>query len=136
MTEKQAEQTQQWFQDNINMKELDKKIEATLEYVKRFNSPDDNGEWNVWAYEFVDGHHGVYTIRLFLDEILNGGSNNHDTGSKWLDSKDQDEILSTFDGVSTQLADLFNANTSLPGTFWIGHNENDGSLGVTYSIKA
>lgn len=117
-----------WYQENINAAALDKKVEATLEYVKRFNEPDEEGDWVVFAYEVVSGAHGIHTVPLFLNEMAGEGL--------WTADNDSDELLGEFDEVSHMLAEAFNANTDLPGTFYVGHNEADGSLGVFYSVKA
>jgi hypothetical protein len=119
----------EWYLVNVKPEELDKKVKATLEYVKRFNEPED-GEWVVWAHEITSGAHGQYTVRIFLDEVLNQGN------EKYMNEDDLDVIMGTYDEVSSKLADDFNHATSLPGTFYLGHNEADGSLGVFYTERA
>jgi hypothetical protein len=118
-----------WYLLNIPKPgELDDKVTATLEYVKRFSEPDEEGEWVVFAYEMVSGAAGQFTVSEFI-EALTGAEGIHD---KW----DIDERMSAFDTLSRYLADEFNKHTKLRGTFYIGHNEADGSLGVFYSVKA
>lgn len=128
---KATELAMKWYLLNIpKPNELDDKVTATLEYVKRFNEPDEEGDWVVFAYEIIDGHHGQFTVRMFLDEVTNDGKEH------FMDMEDLDDIMGAFDTVSQELAKEFNRNSKLPGTFYIGHNEADGSLGVFYSVKA
>lgn len=123
------EKSMAWYLKNIpNPAEMDTKITATLEYVKRFNEPDEEGDWVVFAYEVVGGQHGQYTVRMFLNEIENT--------EQWMNVEDLDVLMEAFDEVSTELAKVFSKHTSLPGTFYVGNNEADGSLGVFYSVKA
>jgi hypothetical protein len=118
-----------WYLLNIPKPgELDSKVEATLEYVKRFSEPDEEGEWVVFAYEIVSGSAGQFTVSQFIEE-LTGAEGIHD---KW----DIDERMSAFDTLSRYLADEFNKHTKLRGKFYVGHNEADGSLGVFYAVKA
>jgi hypothetical protein len=64
---------------------------------------------------------------MFLDDVLET--------DQYMNEEDQDEVMETFDEVSHELSRLFNGNSKLHGTFWIGHHEADGSLGVTYSVR-
>jgi len=122
------EHVAQWYQNNIDPKALDKKVEATLEYIKRFRDPDEDNEWVVFAHELVDGHHGQYTVRMFLDAI--------EGTERWMDVGDMNEIMGTFDESGTSLAKEFKKHSKLPGNFYVGHNEADGSLGVFYHVRA
>jgi hypothetical protein len=125
------EQAQKWYKENIqNPAELDKKIKATLEYLKRFNEPEQ-GDWVVFAYETTSGSHGQYTIRTFLDEVLSPAQIN-----RYMLLEDMDDILGTYDALSDVMARLFQEHSKLSGKFYMGTNEADGSLGVFYYEKA
>ncbi len=120
---------QKWFA-GIDVKEIDKKAQATVDYVKRFMKPDEDNEWTVFAHEIASGAHGQFTTRVFLDTVMNDGE------EVFMTIEDQDILMGVFDSASTLVSDYFNHKTTLPGRYYVGHNEADGSLGVFYSVKA
>ncbi len=122
----------EWYLLNVNPGELDKKIKATIDYLKRVNDPEDE-RITVWAFEIVSGSHGQYTVRVFLDEVLNQG---HEKYMNVEDSEDHtNELMRLYDEVSGLVAKEFQRGSKLVGEFYIGHHEADGSLGVYYSIR-
>lgn len=134
-TTKQAREKEMavWF-SGINMDEVDNKAQATVDYVKRFMEPED-GNWTVFAYEIASGAHGQFTVRVFLDEVIAHGKETY-MSDEFSHEDYTDVIMERFDEASRYVADLFNTKTNLPGKYYVGHNEADGSLGVFYSVKA
>lgn len=118
----------EWYLVNVNSEELDNKIKATVDYLKRINDPEDE-RFTVWAFEIVSGAHGQYTLRVFLDEVLNQGH------EKYMHVEDMDELMSLYDEVSVLVGKEFAKGSKLLGEFYVGHHEADGSLGVYYSIR-
>lgn len=119
----------EWYLLNINPKELDKKVEDTLDYVKRVTASDTDGYWHVWAREIVSGSNGQFTRQIFLDDILDNGNDGY------IFEDDLDVILEKYEEVSNHLAKVFNHHTKLPGVFSIGMHPADNSVGVFYVVK-
>lgn len=119
-----------WFNVAVDIEYTDKNIQATVDYIKRFMEPDENGNWTIFGFEVVDGSHGLLTIEVFLDTILHNGE------EKFVNEADVDIITRTFEEVHTEVSRLFNKATSLPGEYYVGTNEANGSLGFYYSVKA
>lgn len=117
----------EWYLLNVKPEELDKNVKATLDYVKRFNEPED-GEWVLWAREITSGNYGQFITSAFLDDVLNNGN------SEQLEPVD-DEMIDLYDDVCMMLAKEFNRGSKLVGAFYIGQHEADGSLGVFYKER-
>lgn len=121
-----------WYTGNIDPEGTDKKVQATLDYLRRLDGAGEDG-YTVWAHEIISGKHEVYTTRMFLDEVLCNGIAVY--MKMELTDAVEDELMMRFDAATKELAFLFNRNSKLPGQFYVGNNEADGSLGVFYAVN-
>lgn len=131
----QQQSIENWYTGHIAPKELDKKVTATIDYVARFNTPE-NGKWRIWAHEITTGAHGSNTMGVFLIEVLDIMPFGQDSEEFDELCKDLDQLVSLFDDVSESLAKEFNRHTDLIGKFTVEVNEADGSIGAFYTVKA
>lgn len=128
-----------WYLKNVEpTSELDKKVQATLDYVKRLQ-PDDE-EYTIWAYELVNSRHGQFAPRLFISMILNGmesevlGKFDEVTDSNVLEKFDLvEEVYDLAEELGNYVAACFNHYSKMPGVYHFGTHEADGSLGVYYT---
>lgn len=122
-----------WYRQHIKPEALDQKVEATLDYIRRIEDGDEG--YTVWAHELVSGKHGVYTTRIFLDDILCHGIEVY-MAMDAEDEDNQDIIMAQYSATSKELARVFRQFSKLPGEFYVGSNEADGSLGIFYEVSA
>lgn len=111
-----------------NPEELDKKITATLVYLKRFPVPENN-IWTIWAFEVVDGSLRKNSVPIFLDEILHQGNKHY---TKKPSAASTIQVKEDFKEVKHLIANSFNQFTNLRGTFRVDYNKADESLGLFY----
>lgn len=122
-----------WYKENIGRKEgqkaLDAKSRGLIEWLREDGEePNEDGLYTCWAMEITSGAHGQYTSEVFNKEI---------TGtSPSIDKDDLERAIEKMDIIFEELANRLNQYTQLPGEYYLGHHEADGSIGILYREKA
>ncbi len=122
-------QVEKWYKANVNQEEIDRKVMATLDYVKRSRS--ETKHFTIFAYEIVKPHHKkIESRRILLDKILCQGEPYY---TKEQNSIKYNEVMKDYQVVKRLVTEQFNKHSKLTDRYYVDFNVADGSLGLICS---
>jgi hypothetical protein len=121
-----SEKVKSYIENQVQVEEIKKNCENTLQSVMNLIEPDENGQYTVWVETLVSSHYGHYVTQKSA-EIF---------GVEFTDGDDIGDISDDVDAFTTELSKQLNKIIDLPGKVVFGNHDNDGSYGVMYVIDA
>jgi hypothetical protein len=122
---------EEWYLVNVGkegQKNMDLQVSGFINWLRdEDEQPNEEGLYTVWAMDIVSGAHGQFATELFNREI---------TGSSAPTKNGLERVIEKYDIICEELAVHLNKHTSLPGQYYIGQHEADGSIGIMYCERA
>ena len=114
-------QVKKWYVENVNQEEIDRKVIATLDYVKRTRS--ETKHFTIFAYEFVKPQHKkIESRRIFLDRILFQEEPHYTKAQNFIKYK---EVMKDYQVVKRLVTEQFNQHSMLIDRYYVDFNAAD-----------